>query len=166
MLCVAMHSETRQSNYGAQGKHTPPPGKISHAYLIVQRPNIDTLTISIAGRAPALSPPNAPQILRARRTMVATLTADDPLDGAEMFSLNLIKPSNIHLTFGEGFAPAEGLVIYKNSDKGPVILASGRGADPGFTSPPKPLLVGSTVDRSWHCKATHIPWVAEHLVAV
>lgn len=163
---VAMHNALRTAAYEAPARAADP----VFEYLIVQRPDAETITISDAGRAPPDKPDEAPATLAANNTQVGTLIRRDTAAGTETFILNRFLPSGLVLPRAESFFPADGFVVLGSRDGRPTVTVSGRHAHAreiaggrfvAIDFPGAPTSSASAF--TWHFDATHVPWPREVL---
>lgn len=163
---IAMHNALRTAAYETPARAAAPVPE----YLIVQRPDAETLTISDAGRAPTDKPDKAPDALAANNTQVGTLIRQDQDAGTETFILNRFLPRGLVLPQGEKFFPADGFIMLGSQDGRPTVSVSGRHAHAreiaggrfvAIDFPGEPTSSASAF--TWHFEATYLPWVHETL---
>ncbi|MCF2869488.1 hypothetical protein L0664_00290 [Octadecabacter sp. G9-8] len=161
---IAMHNALRTAAYETPARTAAP----VFEYLIVQRPDAETITISDAGRAPADKPAKAPDTLSANNTQVGTLIRRDAEAGTETFILNRFLPRGVVLPRSEAFFPADGFVVLSTKDGRPFVSVSGRHAHAreiaggrfvAIDFPGEPTSSASAF--TWHFEASYLPWVNE-----
>lgn len=161
---VAMHNALQTATYEAPARR----GSAINEYLIVRRPDAETITVSDAGPAPPQAPPEAPCDLSANNTQVGTLIVQDAEAGTETFILNRYLPSGVVLPATETFFPADGFVVLSRQDDRPRVRASGRHAHARLIAggrfvpidmPGVPSTSASAF--TWHFDATYLPWARE-----
>ncbi|MGR3466726.1 MAG: hypothetical protein ACU0CI_02530 [Shimia sp.] len=139
-------------------------------WLIVQRPDAETLTIAEAGGAPLEPPATAPADLAARATRIGTLIARDTAAGTETFILNRHLPRGLVLPREEVFFPADGYATLSRDAGRPRLTVAGRHAHAhqiggGHFIPID--ISGEAADAAsaftWHFDAIHVPWTGEAL---
>ncbi len=165
---IAMHNVLQTASYESPARRGSP----INEYLIVQRPDAETITISDAGRAPQETPSEAPADLSANNTQVGTLITQDSAAGTETFILNRYLPSGVVLPAKETFFPADGFVVLSRQNDKPRIHVSGRHAHARLIAggrlipidlPGEPTASASAF--TWHFDATYVPWAGERLFA-
>lgn len=156
--------------YTAPFEHPARRGGPLHEWLIVQRPDAETLTISLAGGAPPQAPGRAPEGLRARDTRIGTLIVRDPEAGTETFLLTRHLPRGVVLPEGEVFFPAEGYAVLSMEGTRPRLQGAGRHAHAHQISGGRFVPLDSPGEAAeaasafaWQFDATHVPWVRETL---
>ncbi|GAB5447926.1 hypothetical protein [Gymnodinialimonas sp.] len=163
---VAMHNILQTATYEAPARR----GSAFHEYLIVRRPDAETITVSDAGSAPPQAPSDAPNDLAAKNTQVGTLISQDTVAGTETFILNRYLPRGVVLPGTETFFPADGFVVLSLQDEKPRVRVSGRHAHAKqiagarfvpIDMPGEPSTSASAF--TWHFDATYLPWVGEAL---
>lgn len=163
---IAMHNALQTAPYETPARTAAP----VFEYLIVQRPDAETITISDAGRAPPEKPEKAPDGLGANNTQVGTLIRQDQEAGTETFILNRHLPRGLVLPRSESFFPADGFVVLGSQDGRPTLSVSGRHAHAreiaggrfvAIDFPGEPTSSASAF--TWHFDATYLPWAGETL---
>lgn len=163
---VAMHNLLQTAPYETPARRGSPIPE----YIIVRRPDAETITVSDAGRAPDDKPAKAPDDLRPQNTQVGTLIAQDEAAGTETFILNRYQPRGIVLPPSETFFPADGYVVLSTEDGLPRLRVAGRhshgrqivgGRLIPIDLPAEPTNAPSAF--TWHFDATHVPWANEDL---